>query len=121
MAQKIVHSDFTQQYFSDIGLIRLEKPIEFNSYVRPACLYSNYQVSAEKAVAIGWGTTENGYRSDKLLKVTLDLVDIESCNTSFKSAISKYFPGLRIDSQLCAGTGKNNKDVCSVSIISISI
>lgn len=114
IAETIVHPEYIPpKKYNDIALVKLERPINFNSYVRPACLYTEQSISAEKAIAIGWGhTSYAGSASDILLKVTLDFVSPESCNMSYKSSFSRHFYGLRDESQVCAG--KDGKDTCNV-------
>lgn len=52
--------------YHDIALIRLKKPIEFNNYVRPACLRTNLSdiESDIDLYVTGWGVTSverNGF------------------------------------------------------------
>ncbi|CAH1365893.1 unnamed protein product [Tenebrio molitor] len=103
--------------YHDIALIKLEKPAKMNSYARPACLYSKPEISFERAIATGWGdvTLDGGVSNGDLRKVTLKLVDNDSCNSSYKYYISKKLKnGIVKYIQLCAGSNSENKieDTC---------
>ena len=45
---------------NDIGLVRLETPVEYNENIKPACLPKSDQNSyiGYSAVVTGWGTTK---------------------------------------------------------------
>ena len=60
IAQAIRHPNFaTDQRYNDIALLRLESPVTFNAYVRPACLsVKSSFAEGEKAVATGWGVVD---------------------------------------------------------------
>ena len=46
--------------YHDIALIKLDKPVTFDAYVRPACLSLEQQLSDDKlTIATGWGLTED--------------------------------------------------------------
>jgi hypothetical protein len=105
--------------YHDIALIKLEKPAKMNSYARPACLYSKPEISFERAIATGWGdvTLDGGVSNGDLRKVTLKLVDNDSCNSSYIYYISKKLKnGIVKYIQLCAGSNSENKieDTCLV-------
>ncbi|KAJ8674408.1 hypothetical protein QAD02_005670, partial [Eretmocerus hayati] len=86
--------------YHDIGILRLERSVEFNDYIQPICLPSNDDVPTPLTVA-GWGRTESLRRSAKLLKVTLPRAKKEICEKPHKL----------ISTQLCFG-GEKNKDSC---------
>lgn len=45
--------------YNDIGLLRLDRPVEFNPVVRPACLDYNGIIKENSALATGWGRTSH--------------------------------------------------------------
>ncbi|XP_063911982.1 serine protease snake-like [Zophobas morio] len=115
IAEKIIHPKFKRRsFYDDIGLIKLERPIEIDSYIRPACLYSNSQIRVEKAIATGWGKTDDNLThvlSDDLHKVTLDIIDNDFCT---KSLMNKNLPdGIRNDTQVCTGGDTEGRDTCT--------
>ncbi|XP_071640062.1 venom serine protease Bi-VSP-like, partial [Temnothorax longispinosus] len=86
--ERIRHPDYKPpSQYHDIAILRLEKEATYNVFVRPACLPVDWPDVGQndKAVATGWGSVDwsDDKGSDNLLKVTLNLVPHQSCNTSF--------------------------------------
>jgi secreted trypsin-like serine protease len=51
--------------YHDIGLIELDGEVTFTRFVRPACLWQDFQIPSETAIATGWGVLKyNGPLSD---------------------------------------------------------
>lgn len=44
--------------YYDIALLKLNKVIEFNDRIRPACLYERYDKVPTQVWVSGWGTVE---------------------------------------------------------------
>lgn len=106
----IEHPDYGKRgvVSDDIALIRLARPIKFNEWIQPVCLPDrDMDVPAalgEKwAIITGWGFTENGTTSDRLLQVSLPLVDMARCNQTYQ--------GKLVGKQLCFG-GTKGQDSC---------
>ena len=116
IAKIVVHPEYKNvSNYHDIGLVKLEKPIEMSSYVRPACLNTHFDIPVGKAVATGWGLTDYaGGSSEDLLKVTLDIAEYELCNKTYQ-VTRKLRQGIINDIHICTGTGKEQKDTCQVS------
>ncbi|RZC43129.1 serine protease snake-like, partial [Asbolus verrucosus] len=116
VTERIAHPEYrSSSHYNDIGLLKLQKPARMNSFSRPACLYTNNEITAEKAIATGWGNTAYaGTSSDDLLKVTLDFFTHENCNRSYKNQISRKLKrGIIDDIQICAGSlDDEEKDTC---------
>ncbi|XP_015598885.1 serine protease snake isoform X2 [Cephus cinctus] len=114
--ERIKHPEYKRpSQYHDIALLKLESPVEFNAFVRPACLHTGNTLEAQtKGVATGWGHVEwqGDGGSNDLLKVTLSLVPQSSCNESFSSGTvdSKIRFGIVGDWQICAG--EVGKDTC---------
>uniref|UniRef100_A0A1B6KIN2 Peptidase S1 domain-containing protein n=2 Tax=Graphocephala atropunctata TaxID=36148 RepID=A0A1B6KIN2_9HEMI len=95
---------------NDIGLIMLEKDVQFNMYVLPACLDVEGAMKESRVLATGWGRTEYlGEASPNLLKVTLNIIARKDCNKVFNRP-SKY--GRLDNSRMCAGDLQGGKDTC---------
>lgn len=63
----VVHPHFdVVSYDSDIALVQLDIPLEYNAAVRPACLPNSTETlsSSYLCTASGWGITEEGGTSD---------------------------------------------------------
>lgn len=109
----IRHPDYQPpSHYNDMGLLRLAESARLNAYIRPACLYSDLGVTFSKAIASGWGKTDfTGDSSDDLLKVTLNMVDTATCNSSFRRiSTMRLDHGIDDTTQICAGAPQ--KDTC---------
>ncbi|XP_043469133.1 serine protease snake-like [Leptopilina heterotoma] len=108
---KYPHYKQPSQYH-DIALIRMNRKIIFDAYVRPACLPLNLEIPQQKVIATGWGLKDSDDEtgSDDLLKVTLSVVATETCNISYRNDRSVFSRGILDNLQLCAG--EVNKDTC---------
>lgn len=120
VAESITHPGFKKpSKYNDIGLIRLDRKINFNRYMRPACLPDTFDTNTPKVIATGWG--ETNYRGDggskTLLKLVFDLFTVSECNDTYRndSPTAQLNRGIIHDVQFCAGTRANPKDVCQVS------
>lgn len=106
-----VHPDFTKKKLhNDIALIRFEGEADFSRpNARPICLPLGNAafLKARKVVVTGWGSTEFGLRSEKLMKVTLPIVTLEKCSLAYKQQMVRIW-----HKQICAG-GANKMDSCS--------
>ncbi|XP_063982620.1 serine protease snake-like [Diachasmimorpha longicaudata] len=116
VTERIRHPNYkSSSHYHDIALLRMDSPVTFNAWVRPACLptISSEQLT-EKAIATGWGkvnwTEDDG--SDKLLKVTLPIMSQGLCNRVVvgNAVHPKLKQGIVGDWQICAG--EEGKDTC---------
>ncbi|KAJ3666930.1 hypothetical protein Zmor_002352 [Zophobas morio] len=107
----VVHPEYRNiTYYHDIALVKLEKPVEINSYVRPACLNTNFDFSVSQAIATGWGFTQpSGKRSEDLQKVTLDITDHQLCNNTYNKVLCQ---GIINDVHICTGSDNEKKGTC---------
>lgn len=97
--------------YDDIALLRLERQVFITDNVRPACLWQTKFIDYSIAVATGWGLTrDRGQPSDELLKVSLKFFDNKQCD-SFFERFNALKNGI-VESQLCAGDEKDEKDTC---------
>lgn len=83
--------------YNDIALVKLEKDMQFNERVRPACLpYSLPDNTAPEVTAIGLNMSMD--HSKKLVKVNTKLVSRSECNDSYKKVLPS---GIVADFQVC--------------------
>ncbi|XP_066969925.1 venom protease-like [Macrobrachium rosenbergii] len=108
--QVIVHPTFNTRgtVSDDIALIRLDRPVQFTSYIGPICLPAEGAtvatlVGGRQASVAGWGTTENGPNTQILQHVSLPFVDRDTCNPSYNNSL--------IQEQVCFG-GEGRRDSC---------
>lgn len=88
----------------DIAIITLDSDVEFNDFIRPACLPFNYEdedfVNQHLAV-VGYGHTSDGRSSPVPVAAVVPVVDLATCK-------QKYRNSDRItDSVICAGNGND--------------
>ncbi|XP_063911584.1 serine protease snake-like isoform X3 [Zophobas morio] len=113
ISKTIPHPEYnSSSHYHDIGLVKLKRPIEMSSYVRPACLNTHFDIPVGKVIATGWGDTHSeGGRSEDLLKVTLDITEYELCNKTYQ-VTRKLRRGIINEMHICTGRGKEQKDTC---------
>lgn len=112
--ERIRHDDYKiPAKYNDIALLKLEHPVTFSPYVRPACLAESFDIRTEKVIATGWGRTEYAeMTSDNLQKVVLDKIPQPACNASYAPHLSRsLIRGIVDDTQFCAGS-KLHQDTC---------
>lgn len=113
IAEIIKYPQYKQpSQYHDIALLRMNSRVNFDAYVRPACLPLNLEIPHQKVIATGWGLTDSDDErgSDDLLKVTLNVVATETCNISYRNDRTVFSRGIVDNLQLCAG--EVNKDTC---------
>ncbi|XP_034942335.1 serine protease snake [Chelonus insularis] len=121
IVERIGHPEYRLPLrYNDIALLKLDQPLDFNEYIRPACLEveSMQELSMTRKlhfIASGFGKTayEADYGSDDLMKVTLDYISPETCQRNYQSEVgSRQMPQGLIPSMLCAGIMEGGKDTC---------
>jgi len=82
VARVIVHEDYdTVRLEHDIALLHLARPVvESSGPVGAIPVHGQPDVPQGPAVVIGWGLTEQGQGSDKLLETDIDIVPNDTCN-----------------------------------------
>ncbi|KAK8766770.1 hypothetical protein V5799_006443 [Amblyomma americanum] len=102
------HPDFQMNtHMNDIAVLRLERPVTFNKYIRPVCLPERPVETyfSKTAVATGWGTLKFGGPSSNVLReVELIVWNNTDGNQRFTQPITEVF--------LCAGAKKREGDTC---------
>ena len=113
ISQSIRHPNYrASSKYNDIALFELNRDVEFTDYIRPACLWQQFDINYPKGIATGWGLTKDrGRPSDELLKVQLNVITNERCN-GFYQRFGALKNGI-IDSQFCAGDDVEEKDTCN--------
>ncbi|GAU92925.1 hypothetical protein RvY_04939-2 [Ramazzottius varieornatus] len=94
----------------DIALLRLERPANLSTWVRPVCLPTDDHmpgsVSEEQCKAVGWGLrAEDGSKADVLQEVDVPVLTNSDCN----SLQDPEYYGKISDFMMCAGqTGRDS-------------
>lgn len=108
--ERILHPSYRRLY-NDIMLFKLDRFVQFNGAIRPACLPERFAISDESAVATGWGTILSGTRSNVLLKATLNFFSQKECSEAYQGNVFLN-EGIVEDVHLCAGSRVDDKDTC---------
>lgn len=115
--ERIVHPKYiASERYNDIALLKLDRKVNFNPHMRPACLPSSPELAiGEKFTAMGWGQT--GYaapRTNSLIFVGIEKFSHKVCNEIFQDA-NKLPRGIIDDTQICAGSKTSIDDTCPVN------
>uniref|UniRef100_T1KRU4 Peptidase S1 domain-containing protein n=1 Tax=Tetranychus urticae TaxID=32264 RepID=T1KRU4_TETUR len=113
----IVHPNYDEETnANDISLIKLETKLDLGKsygHMVPVCLPKpfngqgqfNNKDSINFVTVSGWGSTdEDGSNSINLLATEVAMVEMESCNSTYRGNIPKGF--------ICAGLFEGGKDSC---------
>ena len=112
--ESIKHPEFsTKSIDNDIALFKLEKDVEFNDYVHPACLPSNNE-EPDFGIASGWG--KPGYGQDlsiKLKKIVMEIFTQEDCQQKYLAENGRLRNEIDYETKICAGShNMTNIDTC---------
>lgn len=118
----VVHPKFRSKSppKNDIALVQLRQRVQFNRFMRPACLATEAFAPQLGTGAIATGWSRNALTNeprDKLLKDTLVLVDQTDCSAAYESRNVTILE----DIHLCAGPKNETYALCGVSIFSNEI
>ncbi|EFN71578.1 Serine protease snake [Camponotus floridanus] len=116
ITERIQHPDYKPWVkYHDIALLKLDRPLELNPRVRPACLEGNSQIPGKSAIASGFGKTsyDSNIGSNELMKVQLNFISEDDCKKSYAEDLgTRGLPDGLIQSLLCAGIMEGGKDTC---------
>lgn len=107
-----VYPDYQKEnVYDDIGLIQLEKKIEFNAKARPVCLNINPKLNILTATISHFGLiAPPDERTKKLSFVEVDIFKNGECETHYQN--KPFSKGIQENSMICAGSLKNSRDSC---------
>ncbi|XP_012524177.2 serine protease snake [Monomorium pharaonis] len=116
VAERIRYPDYTFSVrYHDIALLKLDRSLELNPRVRPACLEVNSHIPGKSAIASGFGKTsyESNTGSNELMKVQLNYISENDCKKAYAEDLgTRRLPDGLISSLLCAGIMEGGKDTC---------
>ncbi|CAK1554476.1 unnamed protein product [Leptosia nina] len=84
-----LYSTKTQRH--DIGLVQLDRKVQFSEFIRPICL--PVQKKPEKSsvyIVAGWGKTEKGSTSNTLLRANVNRLGINNCKSRYEYYDNKF-------------------------------
>lgn len=80
----IIHEAYNQlSQVNDIGLIRVDRPVTFDQYIRPVCLPFSEDLSIKPndvVIAAGWGEIGSAHGIGKYLYITKHIPSINYCH-----------------------------------------
>ncbi|XP_013144033.1 PREDICTED: trypsin 5G1-like [Papilio polytes] len=98
--------------YNDIALLETETEIILSDRVVPACLHVDTSADDAKALASGWGATQNrGSSADVLQKVILNKFSELECAILFPPT-RLMLNGFNGNTQICYGDKEKSKDTC---------
>ncbi|NXK99513.1 OVCH2 protein, partial [Mesembrinibis cayennensis] len=111
--QYIIHPSFNKTTMdSDIALLQLAEPLEFNHYVRPVCLPAKDEVIQPSRVCVvtGWGArVEDREKGRKLHQLEVPILVLDTCQSYYVNLPSKVTQRM-----ICAGFPlEEGKDSCT--------
>ncbi|XP_030639723.1 complement C1r-A subcomponent [Chanos chanos] len=99
---------------NDIALIKLARPLTFNSEVQPLCLPPEGAKYERSGWVSGFGYTEEMSISNELRYIVLPLVDQTECRNSFERLKQENIPVMPFTGNMfCAGLPEGGADTCS--------
>nr|AAL31706.1 coagulation factor-like protein 3 [Hyphantria cunea] len=113
--QKIKHAEYSANaYTNDIGILILDKDVEFTDLIRPICIPKDNKLRANSfedynPLVAGWGqTTYKGQFASHLQFAQLPVVSNDFCTQAYAA-----YEAQKIDERvLCAGYNLGGKDAC---------
>lgn len=102
--------------YNDIALIKIDAEIEFNEYIRPACLPRPESVIAENLLVTGWGQIDiKGTIKTDLQKIRFNLVSHANCEATYKFHNPSNLEHVIVNAtQICAQSETKERDACQV-------
>ncbi|XP_022906190.2 venom protease-like [Onthophagus taurus] len=100
--------------YHDIGLVRLKKNVDFNAYIKPACIYVPREFPKNvRFIVAGWGRVYfGGTHPNNLQKVELNITEIETCSKTYSRQTNGLENGVNLDTQICAEGADPGGDTC---------
>uniref|UniRef100_A0A3Q4ASL7 trypsin n=1 Tax=Mola mola TaxID=94237 RepID=A0A3Q4ASL7_MOLML len=86
---------------NDVSLLKLQKPLVFNQFIRPIDIWMSPLSPSRKCTITGWGSTQEIQR---LQEVNVTILPPEVCN--------QYYLGRMRPSMFCAGRDRGGVDAC---------
>lgn len=101
----------SKQQENDVALVRLSQPVAFTEFIKPICLPLSTRLRQQQydnvgLTVAGWGRTENGTNSQRMLKLDISGVPRAQCARIYQRQNVALGAG-----QMCAG-GEAGKDSC---------
>lgn len=112
--RRIAHPEFKPPIiYNDIALLEMDRPVRFNQYIQPACLFKKYDVGDLNITGSGWGVLEHGgVQSNVLQYGVLNFFTLDECAKAYKTFKRRAPNGVIDDKQICFGGKEREVDTC---------
>ncbi|XP_062547731.1 uncharacterized protein LOC134213124 isoform X2 [Armigeres subalbatus] len=98
-------------HYNDVALLRLERSVQINEAVIPACLWLDEEVWFKRVHATGWGNVGFvGKQSPVLLKMELSPMSHDACSKVYNNTSTRKLSRGLVDHHICAFSPK--ADTC---------
>lgn len=107
--------------YNDIALFKLDRKVELDGSIRPACLPEKSEVAFLRfrtPIATGWGSYNSEQNEiNELLKLNVEIISQNECNISYNHNDSELIrtnldKGIVEETQICAGATSNDQLTC---------
>lgn len=105
-----IRPDFVKRTFNnDIALVKLNREVVFNDYIRPVCLPGvDRSYNGHNTTVVGWGKlSEGGKPADILMEVTVPVIKQMKCRKQTRYRTSEI-----TENMMCAGYDDGVLDAC---------
>lgn len=104
--------------YNDIALLKMDRSVQFNSFIRPACLHTSSVdiIPPSKYIATEWVLQDNHEEEGNihLENIVLEAVTQDQCYSAYKNITRNLKNGIVAESQVCArGLGRHTCQVKS--------
>lgn len=112
IVERIRHPSYEPpQKYHDIALLKLDKPVRFNTFVKPVCLDQTrdpVEFGGVEVQVSGWGVLSFGGSTSRVLQTAnLRYFTRESCNQSYSTTSMRNLKrGIDPEIQICFGSDK---------------
>ncbi|XP_042868136.1 venom protease-like [Penaeus japonicus] len=118
--EKVIYPDYTfPQAHHDLALLKLDKKVVFQKFIRPVCLpwglESTADLTGRNVTATGWGATVHGGTGSSVLReVVVTVFPASTCDRLYKELVNynRIWPQGIGEETLCAGEVDGGKDAC---------
>lgn len=111
--EEFTHPKFKDDPSYDIALLKLNGSVEFNEYIRPACLSQPDSYISQQLIEISWSDTD--IRDKELQKMKSTLISNTACNEEIMNGgYEEYAQGVKNEITFCAVPNVEDRNMCGV-------
>ncbi|XP_063423148.1 suppressor of tumorigenicity 14 protein homolog [Mytilus trossulus] len=101
----LIHDQYDMDEIdTDVTLLKLDAPLQFNDYIKPVCLPQHDAPDGQMCIVTGWGEVQETCCEGLLKQATLPVYNHQKCNESNDGEVT--------DNMICAGFEQGGHDSC---------